>query len=283
MGNDTRFTAEDQVLMDLLKEIDEKEEKEQVYNKVLLIRKEETFLVNTIKNNLDKNGFLFVESALSVRELSEKKEIAELMLMYVDDTIDEARDVLVYVKDLLLEEGKELVLLGDRNEVLSVEKVIPKELIAGVFERPFDMRAIMDRVGDFLIQQQIQQNKKMILIVDDDPTYLKLIKEWLKDNYRVSMANSGMQAITWLANNTADLVLLDYEMPTIKGSKVLEMLRSDAQIANTPVMFLTGKSDKQSIVEVLALKPAGYLLKSIDRKTLLETLNKFFVEQRYKK
>ncbi|MBR3104576.1 MAG: response regulator [Lachnospiraceae bacterium] len=269
--------------MELLKEIDEEEEKKEVYNKVLLIRKEETFLVNTIKNNLDKNGFLFVESAMSVRELNEKKDMAELMLMYVDDTIEEARDVLVFVKDLLLEEGKELVLLGDRNEVFSVEKVIPKELIAGVFERPFDMRAIMDRVGDFLIQQRIQQNKKMILIVDDDPTYLKLIKEWLKDNYRVSMANSGMQAITWLANNTADLVLLDYEMPTIKGSKVLEMLRSDAQIANTPVMFLTGKSDKQSIVEVLALKPAGYLLKSIDRKTLLETLNKFFVEQRYKK
>lgn len=283
MGNDFGYTEEDQVLMDLLKEIDEKEEKEQVYNKVLLIRKEETFLVNTIKNNLDKNGFLFVESAMSVRELNEKKDMAELMLMYVDDTIEDARDVLVFVKDLILEEGKELVLLGDRNEVFSVEKVIPKELIAGVFERPFDMRAIMDRVGDFLIQQRIQQNKKMILIVDDDPTYLKLIKEWLKDNYRVSMANSGMQAITWLANNTADLVLLDYEMPTIKGSKVLEMLRSDAQIANTPVMFLTGKSDKQSIVEVLALKPAGYLLKSIDRKTLLETLSKFFVEQRYKK
>ncbi len=283
MGNDIGFTEEDQLLMDLLKEIDEKEEKKQVYNKVLLIRKEETFLVNTIKNNLDKNGFLFVETAMSVRELNEKKDSAELMLMYVDDTIDEARDVLVFVKDLLLEEGKELVLLGDRNEVASVEKVIPKELIAGIFERPFDMRAIMDRVGDFLIQQRMQQNKKMILIVDDDPTYLKLIKEWLKDDYRVSMANSGMQAITWLANNCADLVLLDYEMPTIKGSKVLEMLRSDAQIADTPVMFLTGKSDKQSIIEVLALKPAGYLLKSIDRKTLLETLNKFFVEQRYKK
>ena len=283
MGNDIGFTEEDQLLMDLLKEIDEKEEKKQVYNKVLLIRKEETFLVNTIKNNLDKNGFLFVETAMSVRELNEKKDSAELMLMYVDDTIDEARDVLVFVKDLLLEEGKELVLLGDRNEVVSVEKVIPKELIAGIFERPFDMRAIMDRVGDFLIQQRMQQNKKMILIVDDDPTYLKLIKEWLKDDYRVSMANSGMQAITWLANNCADLVLLEYEMPTIKGSKVLEMLRSDAQIADTPVMFLTGKSDKQSIIDVLALKPAGYLLKSIDRKTLLETLNKFFVEQRYKK
>lgn len=283
MGKDFGFTEEDQRLLEMLGEIDKKEEQNQVYNKVLLIRKEETFLVNTIKTNLDKNAFLFVESALSVRELNEKKDVAELLLLYVDDTIDEARDVLVFIKDLLLEDGKELILLGDRNEVLSVEKVIPKELIAGEFERPFDMRAIMERVGDFLIQQRIQQRKKMILIVDDDPTYLKLIKEWLKDDYRVSMANSGMQAITWLANNKADLVLLDYEMPTIKGSKVLEMLRSDAAIADTPVMFLTGKSDKQSIIEVLALKPAGYLLKSIDRKSLLETLNKFFVEQRYKK
>ena len=283
MGTDIEFTAEDRELMTLLNEIDKKEEKVEVYNKVLLIRKEETFLVNTIKTNLEKNGFLFAESALSVRELNEKKDLAELLVLYVDDTIDEARDVLVYIKDLLLEEGKELLLLGDRIEVTSVEKVIPKELIAGVYERPFDMRAIMERVGDFLIQQRVHQRKKMILIVDDDPMYLKLIKDWLQDDYRVSMANSGMQAITWLANNKADLVLLDYEMPTIKGSKVLEMLRSDASIADTPVMFLTGKSDKQSILEVLAMKPAGYLLKSIDRKSLLETLNKFFVEQRYKK
>ena len=96
------------------------------------------------------------------------------------------------------------------------------------------------------------------------------------------MANSGMQAITWLASNKADLVLLDYEMPTIKGSKVLEMLRSESSSSSIPVMFLTGKSDKEAIMEVLALKPAGYLLKSIDKKTLLDTLDKFFVQQKYK-
>ncbi len=285
MGTDFGDFGNDPFLMELMAEVSGEEEtlSNTVYNKVLLIHKDETFLVNTIKSNLEKNAFLYMESGLSIRELNEKKELAELMILYVDDSIDEARDVLVYIKDLLLEEGKELLLLGDHNEVMSVQKLIPKELIAGVFERPFDMRAIMERVGDFLIQQSMHQRRKMILVVDDDPTYLKLIKEWLKDDYRVSMANSGMQAITWLANNKADLVLLDYEMPTIKGSKVLEMLRSDASIADTPVMFLTGKSDKQSILNVLALKPAGYLLKSIDRKTLLETLNKFFIEQRYKK
>ena len=163
-----------------------------------------------------------------------------------------------------------------------MEKIIPSELVEGEYARPFDMAKVMEHIGDFMDEESLLQRKKMILVVDDDPTYLKLIKEWLKDDYRVSMANSGMQAITWLANNEADLVLLDYEMPTIKGSKVFEMLKSESSSANIPVMFLTGKSDKEAIMEVLSLKPAGYLLKTIDRKTLLGTLDKFFVQQKYR-
>ncbi|MCR5251061.1 MAG: response regulator [Lachnospiraceae bacterium] len=252
-------------------------------NQVLLLRREETFLVNTIKTQLKKNDYRFIESGLSVKEISRHKDDVTLLILYVDDSIGEARDSLVYIKDLLLEEEKELIICGGQNELDEVEKIIPRELIEGVYERPFDMGRIMENVGEFLDELQIQQRKKMILVVDDDPTYLKLIKEWLKDDYRVGMANSGMQAITWLANNSADLVLLDYEMPTIKGSKVLELLKSEANSSTIPVMFLTGKSDKEAIMEVLALKPAGYLLKTIDRASLLDTLDKFFVEQKYKK
>ena len=252
-------------------------------NKVLLIRREETFLVNTIKSQLNKNNFDFVDSGFSLKEITRLKDEVTLMVLYADDSVGESRDVLVYIKDLLLEEEKELIVAGGRNELDEVEKIIPRELIEGVYERPFDMQRIMENIGDFLDEEMLQQRKKMILIVDDDPTYLKLIKEWPKEDYRVGMANSGMQAITWLANNNADLVLLDYEMPTIKGSKVLEMLKSEANSSTIPVMFLTGKSDKESIMEVLALKPAGYLLKTIDRATLLDTLDKFFVEQKYKK
>ena len=215
--------------------------------------------------------------------LGEKKEDATLLLLYADDTIGEERETLVYIKDLCLEEGKELIVIGANNEFETIEKIIPAELIEEKVARPLDMVHLMEKVGDMLDEQAREMRKKMILIVDDDPTYLKTIREWLKNDYRVAMANSGMQAITWLAMNKADLILLDYEMPTIKGSKVMEMLRSESTSASIPVMFLTGKSDKQSIMEVLSLKPAGYLLKTIDRKTLLETLTKFFVEQKYKK
>ena len=78
--------------------------------------------------------------------------------------------------------------------------------------------------------------------------------------------------------NKADLILLDYEMPVTSGPQVLEMLKSEKDTKDIPVMFLTGKSDKGSIVKVLELKPTGYLLKSIKREELIQKLGDFFKE-----
>ena len=55
------------------------------------------------------------------------------------------------------------------------------------------------------------------------------------------------------------------------------MLRSDPETTSIPVMFLTGKGDKQSVMAVVALKPEGYFLKTIQREELLEKLNEFFM------
>ena len=112
--------------------------------------------------------------------------------------------------------------------------------------------------------------------MDDDVSYMTMILDWLKDRYHVSMAGSGMQAITWLARNHADLILLDYEMPVTSGPKVLEMIRSNENIGYVPVMFLTGKDDKDSIMKVLELKPVGYILKSVKKRDLLENIGNFF-------
>jgi len=92
--------------------------------------------------------------------------------------------------------------------------------------------------------------------------------------------NSGIQAIKWLAKNKVDLILLDYEMPVTSGPQVLEMLRNDPENANIPVMFLTGKGDKESVMKVLSLKPEGYFLKTIEKAELIKNLNDFFVRKK---
>ena len=150
-------------------------------------------------------------------------------------------------------------------------------MIYASFIRPVDNDEFAKTVSDYLIKAAAGIFKKSILVVDDDTGYLKLVREWLKDEYNVSMASSGLQAIKYLGKNKVDLILLDHEMPVTSGPQVLEMLRSDPETRSIPVIFLTGKSDRESVMAVVNLKPEGYFLKTIDKKELLSNLSKFFL------
>ena len=65
-------------------------------------------------------------------------------------------------------------------------------------------------------------------------------------------------------------------MPIANGPQVLQMLKSDSETDSIPVMFLTGHGDKESVMSVLDLKPADYLLKTIGKENLLKKLDEFF-------
>ncbi|MBO4368516.1 MAG: response regulator [Desulfovibrio sp.] len=59
--------------------------------------------------------------------------------------------------------------------------------------------------------------EKKILVVDDDVTFLKIIKKWLMWNYQVTLVKSGMQALQYIAGHRPDLILMDYDMPVHNG------------------------------------------------------------------
>lgn len=85
-----------------------------------------------------------------------------------------------------------------------------------------------------------------------------------------------------LTSNRPDLILLDYEMPVVDGSQVLEMIRSDPEFSDMPIIFLTGKSDKESVQKVMALKPDGYLLKTMPPEQIRQTIADFFEKRKAK-
>ena len=116
--------------------------------------------------------------------------------------------------------------------------------------------------------------KKHILVVDDNAMTLRSIKSMLDDDYKVTIANSGMKALTAIGKERPDLILLDYEMPICDGRQTLEMIRADEEMGDIPVIFLTGVSDREHVEAVLRLKPSGYLLKPPVRKTLIEAIEK---------
>ena len=58
------------------------------------------------------------------------------------------------------------------------------------------------------------------------------------------------------------------------------MLKNDTETGQIPVMFLTGHGDRESVLSVVGLSPADYLLKTIDKPTLLAKLKAFFEKNR---
>ncbi len=244
--------------------------------KILIISSTETFTVRGLEMKLKGIGASTSYSGIQVRQLEKADISASLWIVYLDEAIDREADSLVYIKDLCLDNRKRLFLIGTKDECDTAEQFLPDDYKWKFFERPLNMDLLLDEAEKYFEEELELAKRKNILVVDDDVNYLAMVYDWLKDKYRVSVVNSGMQAITWLAKNHVDLILLDYEMPVTDGPKVLEMIRTEVQTADIPVMFLTGKNDRQSIMKVLSLKPDDYLLKTIDQKGLIKKLDDYF-------
>lgn len=120
--------------------------------------------------------------------------------------------------------------------------------------------------------------RKKILIVDDSDFMRERIRQLLGDYYELIEASSSISAIKKITVNSPDLILLDYEMPICDGRQTLEMIRSDKEIAHIPVIFLTGKGDRESIRKVMALKPEGYFLKTMPDADLKKNIDDFFAK-----
>lgn len=121
-----------------------------------------------------------------------------------------------------------------------------------------------------------EPSKPKILLVDDSMTIREGIRRLLVKDYDVSAVQSGVAAIRAISLDRPDLVLLDYDMPICDGRYVLEMLRSEKEFADVPVIFLTSRDDPASVKKVLELKPEGYLLKYLKPTEIRKRVDDFF-------
>ena len=244
--------------------------------KVLIIGENGGFMMNAIINGLKKEDFEVTDVLAKVNQLGKIADIPALVVLYLDAELSNDSEFLVYLKDLVTEKELSLFVVGNEEEIDDACKILPEETITEALLRPLNVKDLAAKLEKAVERGNQAEARKKILIVDDDPTMLRMIKTLLSQDYHVYMANSGMNAITLLANTKVDLILLDYEMPVISGAKVLEMIRSEVATQDIPVMFLTSKNDKESVMQVLALKPEKYLLKTMPPAEWLNNINEFF-------
>lgn len=142
----------------------------------------------------------------------------------------------------------------------------------------------MNMVKQYLVMEKEEwdQQKKKILVVDDSDFLRKSMVNLLQDDYAVLEAASSVSAIQSIVINRPDLVLLDYEMPVCDGRQTLEMIRSEETLAKIPVIFLTGRGDRESVKKVTSLKPEGYLLKTMPEADIKKSIDEFFAKREKK-
>ncbi|MCR5388725.1 MAG: response regulator [Lachnospiraceae bacterium] len=113
---------------------------------------------------------------------------------------------------------------------------------------------------------------KSILVVDDNKTNLMSAKTALSDDYKVIAVTQGAQALKYLESNTCDLILLDIDMPDMNGFEVMDAIKATHPANDTPVLFITGNTDPETIGKAIECGGMDVVLKPFVKALLLSRI-----------
>lgn len=120
-------------------------------------------------------------------------------------------------------------------------------------------------------------SKKVILVVDDDPTVIKLYERmFAKQGLEVLVARDGEKGLQMIKDNKPNFVILDIRMPKLDGIEVLKNVRKDEEVKDTPVLILTNYDLAEYREEVGKLNAVDFLTKvGIDPGALVKRVSDF--------
>ena len=118
--------------------------------------------------------------------------------------------------------------------------------------------------------------KKVILIIEDEPMNLKLVRDLLQaSEYLTLEAIDGAEGVELARTHKPDLILMDILMPVMNGFRATKILKADAETKNIPIIALTSyamKKDKENIREAGC---NGYISKPIDTRGFLKKVTEY--------
>jgi len=248
---------------------------------LFLIKGEPSFVMRSLKDKLEQTAVSTDRVEFDMKSL---EAISDMPKFFISDaeTLLENKEARVFLYDRCLENNRKLILIGDNSSLMNLYDVTATNVIIESFVRPVNYEDIIERTKKHISVFNAKSVKKNILVVDDSPTYLRLISEWLERDYNVNVCPSATAAFHKIDTSRPDLILLDYEMPICNGAQFLEMLHSERHTKDIPVIFLTSRDDAETVKSLIALKPQGYLLKNQTKEQTLLAIAEFFVREKIK-
>lgn len=115
--------------------------------------------------------------------------------------------------------------------------------------------------------------KPLILIVDDNVANLRVIGSVLGEKYKTAVTLNGHEALSFIKKKLPDIILLDIMMPDMSGYEVCRILKADPGSKNIPIIFLTAKTDSDSILKGFEAGAVDYICKPFNKAELLKRVH----------
>ena len=126
----------------------------------------------------------------------------------------------------------------------------------------------------------MESARKKIIIVDDNASYLSVVRTLLKQYYDTYPVPSGAKLFKIMEKFIPDMVLLDISMPEMDGFEVIQHMKENPRYKDIPVVFITSKDDEESAARGLALGAVDYVTKPFYGPLLLRRIsNLLLIEQ----
>ncbi|MDR0464592.1 MAG: response regulator [Treponema sp.] len=119
-------------------------------------------------------------------------------------------------------------------------------------------------------------DKKTVLAIDDNVQQLDEYKNMLSANYDLRLVKSAAEAIIFLNRGTADIILLDIEMPNISGFTFLEDIKAIPGYSDVPIIIVSGNSGAEFLERAKNSRASDVLIKPVKQETLINTIERDF-------
>ncbi|HEY9904782.1 MAG TPA: response regulator [Candidatus Sericytochromatia bacterium] len=132
----------------------------------------------------------------------------------------------------------------------------------GFLQKPVSPTQVMEAIAQVLHQSDTPQAN--VLIVDDDPQLLDFLRTLLEPwGFKLTLLNDPQQFWNVLEQTTPDLIILDVEMPELSGIELCQVVRHDPRWSELPVLFLSARTDIETVHRVFTAGADDYVSKPI--------------------
>ncbi len=143
-------------------------------------------------------------------------------------------------------------------------------------ESPNDSEVVLNKMSSL---EAFLEQRKVILIVEDEREIQLFLNELLKENYKIIIANNGLEAIEKMKSNLPDIIISDVMMPVMDGIEFCKKVKSDDRTCHIPVIMLTAKSSILHRIEGLESGANSYIPKPFHPEHILIRVKKLLQER----